>query len=299
MSFTATPTNYAVDYSRELANAYPYLLNFAEVFSTPNNSLYRPLNGKSIQIPSMTTSGAKAVNRDAMDGVFARNFNSDYESKDMSMYREWSTLLDPMDIDQTNMVYTIANATKTFNQFQKTPEMDAYAASKLSTAAITAGNQDSTVLTKDNILDKWDSYQAYLTERRVPLEGRICYITPNAYKLLKLAAGITRFVEVANAGNINRNVAALDGVTIKQVPSDIMQTKFVFTEGWVKDEAAKQVNMLILHPLSVIAPIIYETSMITPPAANTKGKWLYYESYYYDVFTLNNKVGGLYVNVDA
>ena len=38
----------------------------------------------------------------------------------MQMYREWDTIVDPkMDIVETNNVATIANATKTFNEFQK------------------------------------------------------------------------------------------------------------------------------------------------------------------------------------
>ncbi len=300
MTFVQQPTNYAVEYSRELANAYPYLSYTSEIYTTPNNGLYRPLNGRSIQIPSMTTSGAKAVDRDNLDGVFTRNFNSEYESKDMSMYREWPTLLDPMDIDQTNMVYTIANATRTFNQFEKIPEMDAYALSKVAGYATAAGNVDTTVLTTANILTQWDEYLAIMTENRVPMEGRVCYVTPQTYKLLKEAAGITRFIDMGNTtGYFTRNIAWMDGVMIKQIPSDLMQTKFDFTVGWVKAAGAKQINMMLLQPLSLIAPIIYETSMITPPSANTKGKWLYYESYYYDVFALNKRTGGLYVNTAA
>ena len=39
----------------------------------------------------------------------------------MSMDREWDTLVDPMDI-QEDPIVTIANITKTFNQFQKVPK---------------------------------------------------------------------------------------------------------------------------------------------------------------------------------
>ena len=33
--------NYAEQYSRELANAYPYALNFGALYATPNNGRYR------------------------------------------------------------------------------------------------------------------------------------------------------------------------------------------------------------------------------------------------------------------
>ena len=125
--------NYAKQYAQELANAYPYLSYFAEVFAGPNSSKYSPSlqNAKTVFIPSLMTTGAKAVNRNHIDGVFDRNFENDYEAKTMEMDREWSTLVDPLDITETNDVATIANITQAFNQFQKVPEMDAYAASKI------------------------------------------------------------------------------------------------------------------------------------------------------------------------
>lgn len=36
----------------------------------------------------------------------------------MKFYREWSTLIDPADMDETNQVLTITNATKVFNETQ-------------------------------------------------------------------------------------------------------------------------------------------------------------------------------------
>ena len=55
MPFVQAPVNYAVDYARELANAYPYLSYFNEIWNGPNSNRYKPVNGKTIMIPSMTT----------------------------------------------------------------------------------------------------------------------------------------------------------------------------------------------------------------------------------------------------
>lgn len=125
--FVQTPLNYAVDYARTLANAYPYLSYFPELWAGPNNEKYKPVNGKTVMIPSMTVSGAKAVNRDSIDGKFNRNFNTEMQPVTMMMDREWDTLVDPMDIKETNQVATIANVTETFNQFQKVPKFWAFA----------------------------------------------------------------------------------------------------------------------------------------------------------------------------
>ena len=209
-NFVQTPINYAVDYARELANAYPYLSYFSEIWAGPNSQKYKPVNGKTVMIPSMTTSGARAVNRDKIDGVFNRNFNNEYQAVTMSMDREWDTLVDPMDIQETNQVVTIANITKTFNEFQKIPEMDAYAASHLAGFAQSFGTVDNTTLSAENILATWDGYLAYMVDQRINRDRLVAYMTPNVYKMLKEAAGITRFIDAGTGiRNIDRNVGKL------------------------------------------------------------------------------------------
>lgn len=297
MAFTQFNLNYATEYSKAMANAYPYLSYFSDLYGSPNSATYKPVAGKSVAVQSMTVSGARAVNRNKIDGVFNRNFNTDEQILTMRMDREWDTLADPMDI-QEDPIVNIANITKTFNQFQKVPEMDAYAASALATAATGFGGTDSTALTADNILAQWDTYLAYMVDQRIPRDRIRCKMTPDTYKLLKEAAGITRFVE-ADTGirNIDRNVGKLDGVVIMEVPKDMMMNSYDFTDGWTAEAGAKQINMLMFDPLAIAAPVVYDTSMMSAPTAQSKGKWLYYERYYYDVFALNQRLPGIFVNL--
>ena len=298
MAFTQTPVNYAAQYGQELANAYPYLSYYADVWNQGESQRFRPLRGKTVYIPSMTTSGAKAVNRDQITGVFNRNFNVDWQACDLQMDREWDTLVDPMDMVETNEVATIANVTRTFNEFQKVPEQDAYMSSKLAGFASQFGGVDTTSLTAANILAQWDAYLAYMTNARINRDRIRCKITPDAYKLLKEAAGITRFVDAATGiRNIDRNVGRLDGVLIEEVPADMMKTAYDFTDGWVADVSAVQMNLVMYDPIALAAPIIYDTSMMSAPTAQSKGKWLYYERYYYDVFALNQRGAGFMANL--
>lgn len=300
MAFNQQPINYAQQYAKELANAYPYLSYFGEVWASPNNASYRPISGKTIMVPSMEVSGARAVNRDSINGQFTRNFNLEYEPKEMSMYREWDTIVDPMDIVETNDVATIANVTRTFNEFQKIPEMDAYAASKLAKFAGDFGGIDSTSLDASNILANWDAYLAYMADQRVNRDRLTVHVTPATYKLLKEAAGITRFIDAGTGiRNIDRNVGGLDGVRIVETPSDMMKTLYDFTSGWAIDANANTINMLFVDPMALIAPVVYDVAMFTPPSAATKGKNVYYESYYYDVFNLRQRQAGFFANVTA
>lgn len=292
MAFTQANLNYAAEYSRAMSNALPYLSYFPEVWASTPSTTYKPGMGKTVYIPSLTVSGAKAVNRDAITGAFSRNFNNALVAKTLEMDREWDTLVDPMDIDETNMVATLANITKVFNEQQKVPEQDAYLASSIYGFV----TPDTTALTAANILATWDGYLAALENARVHRDRLVAYVTPGTKALLKSASGVTRFVDVGTAGGINREVATLDGVPVKVVPADMMQSSYTFTEGWAAASGAKQINMILLDPDCVAAPVKYETAMMSAPTAQSKGKYLYYERYYYGAFVLPNRASGIIVN---
>ena len=300
MAFVQANVNYAKQYSNELANAYPYFLYFADIYNNANASKWRPVNGKDVMIPSMTVSGAKDVNRDQITGTFNRNWNNAWQTFSCQMDREWDTLIDPLDISESGDVATIANVTKTFNETQKFAEMDAFLAATLGSAAITNSKADTTVLSADNILATWDTYLATMADARVNRDRLRCYVKPSVYKLLKEAAGITRFIDAGTGiRNIDRNVGKLDGVRIYEVPSDLMKTAYVFTEGFVAADNAAQINMLFVDEEAVVTPIVYETSMISAPTAQSKGKYLYYERFYYGAAILDNRKAGVYVNYTA
>lgn len=299
MPFSQQPLNYAEQYSRELANAYPYLSYYGDLWNAGESQRFRPLRGKTVMIPSMTTSGARAVNRDQITGVFNRNFNLEWQAAELEMDREWDTLVDPMDMVETDEVATIANVTRTFNEFQKIPEQDAYASQKLAGFAAGFGGTDSTTLTSANILETWDGYLAYMADQRIDRRLLRCKMTPSTYKLLKEAAGLTRFVDTGNGiQGIDRNVGRLDGVDIMEIPAEMMKSAYLFTDGWAVDATnAKQVNMLFYDLSAIAAPIVYDVSMVSPPTAQSKGKWLYYERYYYGMFALRQRQAGVFVNI--
>ena len=116
----AEALNYAVEYSQALAMAYPNVLHFGALYATPNNGRYRWTNARTIEIPRIKTTGRVDANRDTI-ATATRNYDNSWETKPLKRQRKWSTLVHPMDIDQTNMVASITNITQTFNESQKFP----------------------------------------------------------------------------------------------------------------------------------------------------------------------------------
>lgn len=179
--------------------------------------------------------------------------------------------------------------------------MDAFLASKLAEFASGFGGTSSATLNSSTILTEWDNAIAYMTNQRINRDRVVAYMTPNTYKLLKQASGITRFVEVTTGiRDYDRNVARLDGVRIVEVPDDLMKTAYTFTEGWAVDTAhAAQINFMLVDPMAVAAPIKYEVSMMSAPTAQNKGKYLYYERYYYGAFILDQRQAGVYAHLSS
>ena len=290
--------NYAESYERALAQAYPNVLHFGELYGTANNSIYTFLNAKTVHIPSISVTGRKNVNRDVMDGAFQRNVDDSFEDKTMQFYREWSTSIDPADVDDTNMVLTIQNATQVFNETQKFPEKDAYLVSKIYTDWTTLGKvANTTELTVDTVLPVFDKLMEDMDEKLVPFAGRVLYVTPAVKTLLKNASQIALQKDVTAQGNINRIVNRLDEVQLNTVPSTLMKTAYTFTTGFEPKADAAQINMFLVHPSAVITPSKYSFVGVEAPAAGTKGDYIYYEKEYSDVFILNNRTDAIAFNV--
>ena len=293
--------NYAAEYSRALAQQYAYLSYFAALLAANNSNKYKSGMGKTMYIPTITVNGARAVNRNSIDGNFQRNWENQWQAVELQMDREWDTLVDPMDIDETAGVANIANITRAFVEQQKVPEMDAFIASKLASFASAFGGVSTQSLTAATILAEWDNALAYMTNQRVNRDRVVAYMTPATYKLLKQATGMTRFIEVTSGiRDVDRNIARLDGVTVIEVPDDMMKTVYDFTQGWAVDTTyAQQINFLLVDPEAVAFPVKYETAMVSAPTAQSKGKYLYYERYYYGGFVLDQRQAGVYAHLGA
>ena len=290
--------NYATQYSQALAQAYPYVLHFAALRSTDNDGRYKWVDGNTIKIPVLTTTGRVDGDRDSI-ATAKRNFDNSWETKALGNHRQWSTLVHPMDIDETNRVASIQNITKVFNEEQKFPEMDAYLVSKVYADWTAFGKvSDTEVLTEQNILQKFDAYMLAMDETNVPKTGRILYLTPAIEKTFKNAEKLAR--QISNGDeHIRRLIKSLDEVTIESVPSALMKTVYDFTEGWKAGAGAKQINMMLAHPSAVITPEKYAFAQLDNPCALTNGKYYYFEESYDDTFVLEKRVDAIQFNIEG
>ena len=293
---------YAEQFEKQLAQKYERELVSYEL--TQSNQGIKFLNAQTIKIPRLTVSCYKDHNRNGLN-FNAGTVSNDWEPKKLAHDRDIEFAIDPMDVDETNLVTEIANIQNTFEEEQAIPEKDSYRFSKLLAEADTYKEKgavvDQEVLTDANILEWFDEQMAIMDDKSVPQEGRILYLTSAMQKLLKNAEGITRTMSVGAAGVINRQVHGLDDVKLKPVPSARFKTKYNFTDGCTPAVDAKQINMMLVHPSCVISRDKYAYMKVFTPGTDsrTADKYIYQNRYYTDTFLIERKSCGIAINREA
>lgn len=295
------PTNYATQYQQALDQPFKAGLKSEALYDYNRTSTnrFRFVEGKTIKVSTLTVEGMNDVDRDNIEWATRRHSN-EWKSYELSHDREFDTLVDPMDVDETNLVYSMGNISGEFVRRQLIPEMDKYMFSKLyadldalnvtfNTDNITDG--DTALATFDKLMEKMD-------EDEVPEEGRIAYVTPEIHRFLKEALNSSRQLGTTRSiTDVNRIIGRLDEVDLIKVPSARMKTAYDFTGSPVPATGAETMRMIIIHPESIIAPMKVDTAMMSEPTAATKGKWIYYQRQYWDVFVLAEKHQGIAINV--
>lgn len=276
-------------------------VRFSDLYdpSGTNTNQVKYVGGKTIQVSVLTVTGMTDHDRDNI-ALATRNYDNSWEPHVLSHDRKWETLVDPQDIDETNMAATIGNITAVFVNEQLFPEMDKYMASALYSQA-SVGNKRETatypVSTAAEVLAEFDAMMSEMTDNEIPEEGRILYLRPAIYKLLKNALNNGRQIGTAQSQDeISRMLSVLDDVKIVQVPSSRMKSAYTFTVGAVAAAGAEDINMILVHPKAILAPIKVDEVYIDEPSAKTQGKALYYQRKYWDVFLLAQKANGLVIN---
>lgn len=261
------------------------------------------VNTKDIRVPKLTTGGYKDHNRGAL-GFNTRSFSNEWETKSLDHDRDVEFVIDPMDVDETNAVVSIANIQANFERTQAIPELDSYTFSKIYTEAKRVSAVIvTTAPTKSNILDLLDADMEAMEEAGVPLERCILYVTPTIKKVLKNAEGIQRYLETKGGANIDRRVHSIDDIKkIQVVPKDRMKTAYVFTDGCVADEGAKQINYILIDPKCQVSRVKYSYINVFTPGhdSRTSDNYLYQNRRYNGTFAIDALLKeGCRINAEA
>lgn len=275
---------YATIFSNVLRELYGQELTCDDLYHS--NSDIQIVNGKDIKIPKLSVSGYKDHTR---GGSFnSGTYSNGYETKTLDHDRDIEFTVDPLDVDETNLVVTVSNIQNRFEKTQAIPELDSYTYSKIYTEAKRVNAKiKTTALTSANVLSDFDDNLEAFAEAGVPLDRVILYATPSYKKLLKNAEGIQRTLEVSSSSGIDRRVRSLDDINkIVEVPSARMKSLFNFTDGCKADSTAKQIDYILIDPEAQVSRVKYAYIKMFTPGTDSRTA----DNYMYQ----NRKVNGTF-----
>ncbi len=291
---------YATIFSNVLRELYGQELTCDDLYHS--NSDIQIVNGKDIKIPKLSVSGYKDHTRGG--GFNAGTYSNGYETKTLDHDRDVEFAIDPLDVDETNLVVTIANIQKRFEKTQAIPELDCYTYSKIYSEAKRVGSTiKTTALTAANVLADFDDNLVAFSEAGVPLDRVILYCTPAYKKLLKNAEGIQRTLEINSANKIDRRVHSLDDINkIKEVPSSRFKTLYDFTNGCTASGEAKQINYMLIDPEAQVSRTKYSYIKVFTPGTDsrTADNYMYQNRRFNGTFGIDQLMKeGVIINAEA
>jgi len=294
--------NYVTQFLPRIISMYGHLLMSDELYQS--NSDINIINTKDIRLPKITVSGYKDHNRKSLS-FNTGTYGNDWETKTLDHDRDIEFAIDPMDVDETNQIASIANYQVRFEKTQAIPELDCYTFSKLYAEAKRVGATiKNDTLTAANVLADFDANIEAMEEAGVPLERVIMYCTPKFKTLLKKAEGIQRTLEISGGNGIDRRVRSLDDISkIKTVPSARLKTAFDFTEGYSVASTGKQINYILIDPEAQVSRVKYSYIKTFTPGhdSRTADKYLYQNRRFNGTFALLDEVlkEGCIINAEA
>ncbi|MEG0847728.1 MAG: capsid protein [Niameybacter sp.] len=226
---------------------------------------------KTIKLPKVSVTGYKDHSRNTT-GFNAGTYSNSFEEKSLDHDRDIEFSIDPMDVDETNQILSIANIQTRFERTQAIPELDCYTFSKIFAEATRVGALIKTApLTKANILEDFDANMEALEDAGVPLSRCILYCTATYKKILKNAEGVQRVLDVSKGNGLDRRVHTMEDVSkIVVVPKERFKTVYDFTTGYTVDAKGKQIDYILIDPEAQVSRVKYSYIQVFTPGSDSR-----------------------------
>lgn len=180
------------------------------------------------------------------------------------------------------------------------PETDALRFATYSKAAADAMKTAENISTGAGAVAAIDLGIEKLDNAEVPYEGRILFVNPTMYRLLK--GGITRYT-MNRDDNINYNVEMYNDMRVITVPSGRFNTAITLAEPDSHDDVGgysttgSTINFMIVHPSAIMqANIFVEPRIFSPAVFQQAQAWAYDFRQYHGAWVKHQKANGIYVN---
>jgi len=180
------------------------------------------------------------------------------------------------------------------------PEIDAYRFAQYASGAAAAQVATETLTTGAATLASIDGATEALDNAEVPYEGRILFVSPGTYKLIK--GGITRMI-MNGDDNVNYNVDMLNDMRVITVPAGRFNTAVTLNAPTASNGAGgftatgDAINYMIVHPSAILQVMKHYAPRFFTPAQNIEADaWRIQPRFAHGAWVKTHKTNGIYVS---
>lgn len=263
-----TTINYAEKYSAVIDERF----KVASITDAAVNKNYDFDGVKKISVYSVDTAELVDYDRTSSGNRYGvpKELGNSVQTMELKQDKSFTFTIDRGNHSDTVLANSAGNALKREVDEVVTPTVDKYRLGKMAAGAGTILNQE---ISPDNAYAEFLDATAVLTENKVPMSGRIAYVTPGYYKQLKLDTHFTGKGDKANEIAANGSIGQIDGIQLILTPSEYLPAG---------------TNFMVTHPSATLGPVKIAEYKTHENPQGISG-WLCEGRVYYDAFVLKNK----------
>lgn len=204
---------------------------------------------------------------------------NDVQTLELKQDKSFTFSIDRRNATDTMMAMSAAKALARQIKEVVTPTIDKYRIQKLTEGAHADHVKEET-LTSETAYSAFLEGSMMLFDAKVPTSGRIAFVTPAFYKMIKLDKNFVSSGDKGQEIAINGAVGKIDNTTIIVAPTDY------FVAG---------TNFIICHSMAMTSPIKLADYKQHENPQGING-WLVEGRIYFDAFVLDKKKKAIYVS---
>ena len=209
--------------------------------------------------------------------------------------------VDFLDNEQA-MSLVVPNLLGTVERQHIIPEVDAYRFAQYASGAAAGNVVTETLSAGAATVASIDSASVALDNAEVPYEGRILFVSPAVYGLLR--GGITRLVPNGEK-DVNNMIEVYNDMRVIRVPQPRFQTAITLNApttssgagGFAPATGASAINYMIIHPSAVLQVMQHYVPRMFSPEQNIEADaWRVQPRYCHGAWVKAHKTNGIYVS---
>lgn len=255
--------------------------------------------GNTVNIFNIDPVGMSNYNRNA--GYVPGDVTGTWQPYVLETDRGRSYQVDFMD-NESAMGLVVPNLLGTVERQHIIPEIDAYRFSTYASGAASGNVVTETLSAGAATVASIDSASVALDNAEVPYEGRVLFVSPAVYGLLR--GGITRLVPNGEK-DVNNMIEVYNDMRVIRVPQPRFQTAITLNApttssgagGFAPASGASAINYMIIHPSAVLQVMQHYAPRIFSPEQNIEADaWRVQPRYCHGAWVKAHKTNGIYVS---